>query len=341
MPTSENAKLLYEAGQDLTAFTTLTDDGDHLQFNSAVNFWSKKSGFAPSVKPNGLVTGCEITPAASGTNNLVDVAAGTAYIAGVLTTIAADTDVTCARPAGSGDDCKVNSITIIAAGTIAVVAGADHTDLSTVRGADGGPPWIPTTSIELGQIKYGSDTAGAVLSTEIYQVVNTHLERWDFPVWDEYPIRVSSQVADYAGVTFNAALPLIHSDDAGSTTAGKLVYAQYYEPSFAEVPKAENFVPPENTHSVSSTQIYGSTLGSSSSSLGQGSFTFYSTDGVTDPLLKLIDATLMFKFYPDRLKAPYIVCQGKMGLTSSYPAGDNMSHSCTISPELTSERIAS
>ena len=341
MPTAENAKLYYEAGQSLTAYAALSDAGAHTVFNSAATFWSKRSGKTPSVRPNGLVTGCVITPAASGTSNYVDVSAGTAMIAGVLKTITAAADVECARPAGSGDDCKINSITITALGAIAVVAGADHTDLATTRGADGGPPWIPTTSIEIGQVKYTSDTGAAVSADEIFQVVNTHQERWDFPVWEENPINVASQVAGYAGIEFNSALPQIHSDDAGSTTAGKLVYAQYYEPSFAEVPKAENFVPPENTHSVSSKQVYGSTLGSSSKSLGQGSFTFYSNDGVTDALLKLVDETLMFKFYPDILKTPYIVSQGKLGITSSYPAGDNISHACTISPEIKAERIAS
>jgi len=341
MPTAENAKLEYEAGQDLTDFVALTDDGDHLQFNSAVYFWSMKSGKEPEVYPNGLVSGCEITPAASGTNNLVDVAAGYAYIAGVLTSIDADTDVTCARPAGSGDDCKINSITINSSGAIAVVAGADHTDLATGRGEDGGPPWIPTTSIEIGQVKYTSDTAGAVLASEIYQVQNTHCEYSTYPVFTKYPIRVENQVADYAGVTFNAALPQIHSDDAGSTTAGKLVYAKYYEPQMAEAPDVENFVPPKNSHSVSSKQVYGRTIGSSSASLGQGSFTKYSEDGITDNLLKLEDEILLFKFYQDRLKSPYIVCQGKLGVALSFPAGDNISAACTISADIKGEGVAS
>jgi len=341
MPTSENAKLMYEAGQDFTDFTTLSDDGDHKQFNSDVNFWSMKSGKEPEVYPNGLVSGCEITPAASGTNNLVDIAAGYAYIAGVLMAISAAADETIARPAGSGDDCKINSVTINVSGAIAIVAGADHTDLATTRGADGGPEWIPTTSIEIGQVKYTSDTAGAVLASEIYQVPNTHCEFSTYPVFNKYPIRVENQVVDYAGITFNSALPLIHSDDAGATTAGKLVYAKFYEPQMAEAADSENFVPPKNSHSVSSKQVYGRTIGSSSSSLGQGGFTKYSADGITDNLLKLEDEILLFKFFQHTLKSPYIVCQGKLGIAYSFPAGDSISNGCTISADLKGENVAS
>lgn len=342
MPTAENAKVMYEAGQDFNDWAALTDKGDHLQFDSDVNFWSKKSGYEADVKPNGLVSGCKITPAASGTNNLVDVAAGYAYIAGVLTAIAADTDVEVARPAGSGDDSKTSSVTITSAGAIAVVAGADHTDLSTTRGADGGPPWIPTTSIEIGQVKYSSDTAAAVLASEISQVQNTSLEMFDYPVWDEYPMRVENQVADYAGVTFNSALPQIHSDDAGSTTSGKKVYAKFYEPVMAELPDTENFVPPKNSHSVSSKQVYGNrTIGASSMSIGQGSFTVYTRDNTTDNILKLEDTNLFWKYFQDRLKSPYQAGHAKLGVAYSNPAGDNVSSACTLSAERKFENIAS
>ena len=340
MSTSENAKVMYEAGQDFNDWSVLTDDGDHLQLNSDVNFWSMRKGYEPEIHPNGLMNGCKITPAASETNNLVDVAAGYAYIAGILTSIAAQSDVEITRPAGSGDDCKICSVTITSAGAVAVVTGADNSDLATGRGEAGGPPWIPTTSIEIGQVKFISDTPAPVLESEINQIQNTHCEYSNYPVFDKYPIRVENQVADFAGVTFNSALPQIHSDDDGSTTSGKLVYAKFYEPQMAEAPDTENFVPPKNSHSVASKQVYGRTLGSSSSSLGQGSFTKYSEDGITDNLLKLEDEILLFKFFQDKLKPAYIVCQGKLGIGYSFPSGDHVSHGCTISSTLKGENVA-
>jgi len=236
---------------------------------------------------------------------------------------------------------QINSVTVNSGGTIAVVQGTEGTSFSTTRGEIGGPPWIPTTSIEIGQVRYTSATAAAVDDDEIFQVIGTHQERYDYPTWDENRIQVADQVLDYAGVTFVDDLPLIHSDDSGTTTATKKVYAEYYEPVWAEIQNAENFVPPEDSYSVSSRQVYGGTVGASSASLGQGSFTFYANDGVTDNLIKLKGELLWFKFYPNRLKDPYVAAQGKLGVSRTYPAGDNIACACTISAEEASSDIAS
>lgn len=419
MPTAENAILYYEAGQDLVDMVALTDSGDHLTFESADDYWSNRDGYEPDVRPNGLITGGVITAAASETNDYVDVAALSCYLAGVETDVAADTDVDCDRPdatyfilsfasggytncvagdigkavvggvttdsgtllaynnttrqwlieeddenddfddddetisitAGTGAGTlnavgvrpshKINSITVTSLGAIAVVEGFEGTSLSTTRGAIGGPPYIPTTSIEIGQVKYTSATAAAVDADEIFQVPGTHQERWDYPAWNENRVSVSNQVLGNAGITFLSALPLIHSDDSGVTTAGKKVYAEYYDVLWAEVPNAENFVPPENSHSVSSKQVYGNTLGANSSSLGQGSFTFYASDGVTDNLIKLKDETLWFKFMPSRYKDSYVICQGKLGISRTFPAGDNIAVACTISADTIAQDVAS
>jgi hypothetical protein len=61
---------------------------------------------------------------------------------------------------------------------------------------------------------------------------------------------------------------------------------------------------------------------------------------VTDTLLGLADETLVFKFFPDENKAPYIVCQGELGISGSFPAADNISCACTISAEVAAVRKA-
>lgn len=338
MPTAEDGILYYEAGQNGGSYVLLTDQGDFTDFKSAVNFWSKRSGYAPVVRPNGVVTGLVVTPAASGTNDLVDVSAGTVYLAGVLTTIAAQTDVSLSRGVTT-DIYRKNSLTINSAGTPAVVLGTDHTATSDVRGAVGGPPWIPTGSIEYAQVHFDSVTAAAVVANEIKQVVGTHQERYDCPTWIVEPYDVAAGIIGYAGVKFNAALGAIHSDDAGANTAGKKVYVNYYTPTFAEVPQAAEFVRPGNSYSVASKQIYGGTLGSSSAALGAGSFTAYLLDGVTDGFLLYEGDILLFKFYPDRLKTEYILCQGKMGIVESYPADDSISVAATIAAETAGVRV--
>jgi len=325
MANAENAKLQYEAGQTSYAVSALTDSGDATTFDSSAALFSKKSGYAPDVRPNGLITGGAVIPAVSGTNDLIDVAALTCYLAGVKTPVAADTDVAITR-AVTTDTHNITSITVTSAGAIAAVSGTDGTAFSETRGAAGGPPFIPVGSIEIAQVRTTSNTAAPITSDEIFAVVGIHQERYDYPIFD----------IDYANaeVGFASALPLIHT---GSLP--KAVYASYAAPVFADVSLASDFVPAETSHSVSSTQVYGSTIGSSSSSLGQASFTAYLNDGVGDALVGLKNETLWFKFFPDRYKAPYILTQGKLGISRTFPAGDNVQAACTISAESESVEV--
>ena len=324
MSTAENAKLQYEAGQNATAMSALTNSGDETTFTSGASLWSGKSGYAPVVRPNGLLTGGAISVHA--TNDKVTVAALTCNLQGVVTSVAAG-EATITRPAS--DKAKVCSITINAAGSIAVVAGTDGagTTFSETRAATGGPPLIPVDSIEIAQVRVTTSAAGAVAASEIYQVVGLHTERADFPLWD---VNYGS-----GSVTFLGALPEIHTG-----VVPKKVYASYASPIFADVALASDFIPPENTHSVSSTQVYGTTLGATASTLGQGSFTAYLTNGVSDALVQLKDQTLWFKFFPDRYASPYLLCQGKLGVSRTFPAGDSIQAACTISASAPAVEVA-
>jgi len=332
MPTAENAKLQYEAGQTSYAMSALSDSGDATTFRGSASFWSQRSGYTPVIRPDGLITGGVVTAAAAGGNNNVDVSAATCYIAGELVSVSADTDVAITRP--SSAVAKVNSITLTSAGAVAVVAGDDGatTTFSETRAAAGGPPLIPTTSIEIAQVRVTSSSDAAISASEIFSVIGTHTERYDYPLYDiDY-----GDGANNAGITFTAALPSIHT---GPTT--KNVYASYADPIFSDVQKSSDFVPPENSHTVNSTQIYGRTLGSTSTTLNQGSFTAYLESGVSDPLVSLKDETLWFKFYPDRTQAPYIITQGKLGIARTFPAGDAISATCTINAESVGAEVAS
>lgn len=321
---SDNAAVYAEMSQDQVAMVALSDDGDHQKFNSADELWSYASGYQPDVKPDGLATGGGITPGAA--NDTVAVAALTCYLAGVLTSVAADSALSVPRP--STEDYQILSITVNSSGALAIVEGTEHTAFSSTRGADGGPPLIPVGSIEIGWVKYSSGTAGLVLASEIKQVIGTSKEVYYYPAWTERRMSVENGALDYAGIDFDSALPLTHT---GGVPKG--VYAEYYTPEFAILPETTDFVPPETTHSVSSTQIYGKTKGSSSSSLGQGSFTAYLNDGISDSLVGKKDEFIFFKFFQDRLvTSKYILCQGKLGVGRSFPADDGVTASCTITP---------
>ncbi|KZZ67867.1 hypothetical protein A3765_18555, partial [Oleiphilus sp. HI0130] len=250
------------------------------------SLWSKRSGFSPVVRPDGLATGGVVTAAISGSNDVVDVAALTAYVGGTLQTVAGQADVSITRGLTT-DTHNITSITVTSGGAVVSVSGTDGTAFTETRGSAGGPPYIPTTSVEIAQVRTTSVTAAPITASEIFQVVGVHQERTDFPIYE----------IDYLNgrVEFSAALAAIHTGDAI-----KKVYASYAEPIFTDVTKSADFTPSENSYSLNSTQIYGTTLGSTSSTLNQASFTAYLEDGVTDNLIALKGESLWFRFYPDR-----------------------------------------
>lgn len=320
MATSQNAQIEYEAGRTLVPAAALTDSGDHKTFTHTAKPWSKASGYEPVIAPNGLVTGGAVTPAAAGGNNNVDVAAISCYLAGVLTAVSAATNQACNRAATNVS--KISSITVTSAGAIAVVAGTDGSSaaFSETRGAAGGPPLIPVGSIEIAQVRFSGNTAAPVAASEIFAVVGQHTERYDFPAWD---------VNSFDGkITFSSALPLIHTG-----SVAKAVYATVYTPIYQAVARALDFVPIERSFSVSSKDFYGGTVASSSSSLGQGSFTALLNDGHTDTLLSQEGNTLLFRFKQDRNKTAYSLSQGVLGVARTYPKTDQVQASCTISGE--------
>lgn len=324
MATAENAKLQYEAGQNAVAMSALTDSGDATTYTSGVALWSARSGYAPVVRPNGLLTGgvCTVTA----TNNQIAVASLTLNLQGVVTSVTgANTTIT--RPATNVS--KVNSITINNAAAITVVAGTDGgtTAFTETRGAAGGPPLIPVDSVEIAQIRVVTSAAAPVTAAQVFQVVGLHQERADFPLYD---VNYST-----GAVVFIAANPLHHTGGIG-----KKVYASYASAIFADVALASDFVPPETSNTVTSTQVYGSTLGATSSTLNQGTFTAYLTNGVSDALVSLKNANLWFKFFPDRYASSYVLCQGKLGIARTFPAGAQIQAACTISASTASSEVA-
>lgn len=317
--------LRYESGQTPYAFEEMTDSGDQLTFEASFSPLSRASGYAPTIAPYGLKTGGLIT--VSGTNNVVNVAALTVVAPGMtgadadgVVSVSADT-ATCTR-ATPTDTHIINSITVDSSGAIAAVAGTDGTAFSETRGAAGGPPLIPVGSVEIGQVRFDSNSAAVVAADEIFQVPGLHTERTDYPVYS----------VDYANgeITFVDALPLIHTG-----TVPKKVYIKGATPLFAPVPKASAWVPAESTYSISSIDTYDGPQGSSSSSLGQASFSAVLQDGITDNFVSLKGENLWFEFRPDRdLSVPKQLTQGIFGISRTFPAGGGrITASCTVTPE--------
>jgi len=338
MPTAALAQILMEEGADLVDFTAMTDSGDHQIFTAADAAFSGEEGKEPEVLPNGIATGRDlISVAASGNDDVIDVAAFSAYSQGVLQSVAASADEALTRPTTNK---LINSITMTSAGVIAVVAGTEGTSFSETRGAAGGPPEIPADSVEIGQVRLASAAAAPVTDSEIYQVVGQHTERTDYPVFDIDNIGEgdSADVAAQANahVKFSSALPLSHA--AGTP---KKVYIKYYSPIFAEIADGVDFKAIETSHSTSSQQVYGRSVGSTSESLGQGGFTALVSDGVKDVLVTAKNKVKTFKFLPNKNKSPYVLTQGKLGIAREWPAASQISVTATISGERASAEFNS
>ncbi len=167
------------------------------------------------------------------------------------------------------------------------------------------------------------------------------MERYDLPGWEIEYASVTNGVAGLAGIIFHSALPAIHSEDAGSTTFGKDVYAQYYTPSFVELVDAYDFNPPANAATINTTQVYGRTKGSASQTLNAGAFSVEFKDGITDNILRFVDEFIWFKFFQDRLNDPYILTQGYLGAPVQFPAGANVVATCAIAAETVAVRVYS
>lgn len=322
MAITDNPKLEYESGQSFNDWEHLSDTGDATVFEATFAPWSGRSGFDADVRPWGLATGGHIR-AGSG-NDAVTVAPLTAYMPtaagaqsdGVVNV--ASGDVTIER--ATTETHRITSITVDNSGDLVAVAGTEGAAFTDERGEAGGPPFIPVDSIEIGQVRVNSATAAPVSDTEIFQVVGLHQERYDSPVFQTDPA--------VGEVHFAAELPKIHT---GSLP--KRVSVRGYTPIFAEIPRASDWVPAETSHSTNSTEIYNGTLGSVSRSLGQASFTYYGEGNANDPLVRLKNQRLWFRWYQDRNRSPHSLTLGILGIGRTYPAGDHVNIACTVSAE--------
>lgn len=333
MGNAANALLQVEAAQSPVAVTELTADADRKMYYSDDDLWSKFPGKEPEIFVNGVVSGGKVTPAVSGSNNLVDVAALMVNLNGVLTSVDADTDVEITR-AVSTDTHMINSITVNASGAIAVVTGTDGTAFSNTRGAAGGPPLIPVDSVEIAQVKTTSYTAAAIVAAEIYQVDGVSREIASVPYTIQY-----DKGADYdgAGVLLVAAQPAIHTGPVP-----RKVFASWNTPEFLDLAKVYDLTPPANSASSSSTSYFSGAESELTISLDSGSFSIFLEDGITDSIMAVVGSEVWFKFFPNKLRTTiYKLFHGYLALPVSYPGSGSINGSATIVPSVQPRDVTS
>lgn len=328
MATASGGKIMRESAQTAGS-GALTDSGDQISFNSSASIWSKRSGYTPTIIPNGLISGGTLTPNAA--NDTLDFTAIVCNLNGTASDTVAASTVAITRD--GSNDYAIHSITINTSGSVVAVAGtadAAALDPTGARGGSGAPPYIPTTSIEIGQIHITSKTAAAITTSEIKQVPGTHVEYANSPGYEIKYARVSSGALGYAGVDFDSALPAIHTGDVA-----KAVHAEWYVPSFTDIPVARNFKPAYNTVSSTSSQWYkNKTFSSQSLSLSDSTFEIYLQDGgITDSILDAIEEEeLWFKAYQDQLASEYILTLGKAVFDQTLNVDSDIIAAVTLSP---------
>lgn len=180
--TAEDAKLQVEQTSTLRDFNAGADSGDQKKFvfTGTLKLFSLRKGLTPIIRPDGVISGFEVTPA--GTNDDVDVSAGKVYLAGVETSVAASNEFAMTRPATLKK--RISLVVVTAAGAIDEVEGADGDDFSAVRGAAGGPPLVPVGNVELAQVELTEDEAALVLAADINQA---ETEKFDEPAFKVIP----------------------------------------------------------------------------------------------------------------------------------------------------------
>jgi hypothetical protein len=338
MGTAKNSKILIELGQTLTDFTLMSDSGDsQVFFLSGVDVLSKKSGFEPDIRPNGISSGRNLLSVGT-TNDTCRVAAFTAYSKGAEQTPSA-TAVTSVR-ATTGGYAKIISVTMGTDGSIDKVAGTEGATFSETRNAAGGPPYIPVDDVEVGQIRITGSTAAALTADELHQVVGTSTERFDYPAWTPNTIGDGEQAETVkqknAYVKMDAALPGAHTGGAA-----KRIYTKYYEPVYSELTRTLDFAAAEESHTVTSQEYYRGTIGSVSATLGQGAFTALLNDGITDAVIGEKNQIITVKYFPDENKSPFALTQGKIGLERTYPFDNQIQADITISAETQTAEFSS
>lgn len=173
--------------------------------------WSKRSGYTPVIRINGVVSGCVVT--GSGTNNL-EVTAGVVNVNGTVVAVGADTSNTVTR--GAASKYAVSALCVNAAGTLSVVKGADGDALDLTGGYDGAgqKPLVATTLAVIAYAVTFGDSAALIPSTDIYAGENANVS---------YTIDSLR-----GGIVLYSALELNHT---GPVSRG--VYATFYDLSSA------------------------------------------------------------------------------------------------------------
>lgn len=324
MANNENMKIEVEIKRTKVSMVILTQSSSAQEYTSGAKYWSNQGTFAPDIKVNGVLSGFEMTP--STTADTVDIAAGESNLNGVQTTKSSGS-LAITRPITN--PFKISSVTLTSANVFAEVEGSeDVSAFSTVRGATGGPPLIPTDSIELGQVFMDSTGSAVFVASELSQVVNDTQEVATFPNF----------TIDFENGLINVPLGYekIHTG-----SIARAVYAEYHTAGFLELERVSNVVLPNNSRAVASDATNSGPIGNVTSSVNAGSLTIIGTDGVTEPAILINDQNVWVRVFPDKNMLPHTDVQAFWNAVPTFDAAANLNLAVTLTAEKAASNLGS
>lgn len=329
--TGANASVQVELGSisyPMSALTSVSSPASDVnkKFLTSAQYISDLAALQAQVRVDGVISGFALS-AGSGFNE-VDVAAGSLYLKGQIVEVAATSVNNITRPTTIGE-VLVTALTINASGTIAATAGTEG-ETSTVRGAAGGPPFLPVDEVLIGYIT-ATYFDGSASGEKVLTAGEIDSYTKEYAAIPSAKVLFHDEDQEYGCVELANVLPMIHAATAaGPGTAVRNVYASYYEPEFEEVPDAMDF---SYTEDVSTYKSKAYKDASEETAIGtpswSASFNAYFT--TVDDILNLIkNSKRWIKHYPDDDLAPYWTGIAIVKVSRDIPVEDNMSASITL-----------
>ena len=321
----------------MQALTSVTSPASAVnkKFTTGETYISPIEDYEPDVRLDGVVNGLILTPSA--TADAVDYSAGQVYVKGDLVTVTAGTVASLSRPAVDGNVIQ-NAIMVDENGTVTAVAGAEGAT-SNVRGAVGGPPYLPHDKVLLGYVilSYVAATGGAVVTSN--EVDTASKERADIPgykiLYHDGQDERNPNGSNEGCIEFTSALALIHNslDDATGATGTAVtrnVYASWRSPVFEEIPDCKD-VSKDETLATINTMAYGDTYEEKAVSTPSWSASFsYYWSKVNDIIDVIKNTKRFFKLYPDKDSSQHWLGVCTVTANHSIPVSDALQGDVTL-----------
>jgi hypothetical protein len=315
--------------EELTSVTSPAADINK-KFLTQAEFISPQENLEPIVRLDGVVSGLTLTPG-SGYNE-VDYSTGTVYINGSLISVTAGTVTDIPRPLVSGQ-VRVTALTVDSNGDVNKTSAVEGST-SSVRGANGAPPFLPVNEVLIGYITasyYGGSGSGASVIAA-GEVNDETRERSTIPSYEVGYHDGSGDNAENVGViTLATMLPTIHAaNKAGPGTDVRALYASYYGADFEQISGAYDWSFDEDIATIAS-KAYGDAAEEKALSTPSwsGSGTVY-YDKVNDLLTLVKNTKRWVKYFPDRDETPYWCGRAIIKVSRNMPVEDNLTATITV-----------